>query len=191
LHARFLGLLVATVATAVVLTGGAALVLVAGVKVAFVAICKSVAVGSYMAAGVLAISDIRSGNNSSYRDFFKVSITGAITGAYDPIGRRISKTFQGKTTKYLWDGDMIIHEYIEQSNSAEADFQAITWLHEDGSFIPIAKLTGEDAYSIVTDHIGTPTSMLDHSGLVVWNTTFNIWGREHQQTQSKIVAELQ
>jgi len=30
---------------------------------------------------------------------------------YDPIGRWISKTFQGKTTKYLWDGDTIIHEY--------------------------------------------------------------------------------
>ena len=35
------------VATAVVLTGGAVLVLVAGVKVAFVAICKSVAAGVF------------------------------------------------------------------------------------------------------------------------------------------------
>jgi len=33
--------------------------------------------------------------------------------AYDALGRRIKKTFDGKTTRFVWDGDMPLHEWVE------------------------------------------------------------------------------
>jgi RHS repeat-associated protein len=32
---------------------------------------------------------------------------------YDPLGRRISKTFNGKTTRWVWDGNNPLHEWAE------------------------------------------------------------------------------
>jgi RHS repeat-associated protein len=32
---------------------------------------------------------------------------------YDALGRRVFKTFQGRTTRWLWDGDVILHEWTE------------------------------------------------------------------------------
>jgi RHS repeat-associated protein len=33
--------------------------------------------------------------------------------AYDALGRRIKKTFEGKTTRWVWDGDVPLHEWVE------------------------------------------------------------------------------
>ncbi|MCL1935055.1 MAG: contractile injection system protein, VgrG/Pvc8 family [Defluviitaleaceae bacterium] len=37
----------------------------------------------------------------------------AVTFKYDPLGRRISKSFDGITTKFVWDKDKVIHEWKE------------------------------------------------------------------------------
>jgi RHS repeat-associated protein len=36
-----------------------------------------------------------------------------VTFAYDPLGRRISKTFNGKITRWVWDGNNPLHEWVE------------------------------------------------------------------------------
>lgn len=37
----------------------------------------------------------------------------AVTFTYDALGRRISKTFMGKTTRWVWDGNVLLHEWVE------------------------------------------------------------------------------
>ncbi|MBO0933300.1 RHS repeat domain-containing protein [Fibrella aquatilis] len=35
---------------------------------------------------------------------------------YDALGRRVSKTFRGKTTRWVWDGDKPLHEWTYERN---------------------------------------------------------------------------
>jgi RHS repeat-associated protein len=52
----------------------------------------------------------------------------------------------------------------------------ITWLFEPESFAPLAKLVGDERHSIVTDHLGTPVSMLDAQGREVWASEIDTYG---------------
>jgi hypothetical protein len=49
-----------------------------------------------------------------------------------------------------------------------------TWVFEEGSFRPAAKLTKDKKYSIVTDYLGTPAQMYDEKGQLVWETHLDI-----------------
>ena len=133
---------------------------------------------------------------------------------YDALGRRIRKSFDDKITRWVWDGNNPLHEWVEylSSNSSEQnrsqqnftadEIQAyrrrkllqsiepqgppvfsegnidspITWLFDPESFAPMAKLVGDERYSIVTDHIGTPMIMFDDKGQQVWSGEADIWG---------------
>jgi RHS repeat-associated protein len=152
--------------------------------------------------------------------------------AYDPLGRRISKEFDGKATKFIWDGDKIIHEIVHEglgdasagrdgdggrdgirgdagdaggvagfSGGADAGGYGVSgdagtdgnasvtaWLFDEASFAPLAKLTETDAYTVITDHLGTPTAMVDQSGKKVWSETFDLWGRPHVEGETKVVG---
>jgi RHS repeat-associated protein len=52
----------------------------------------------------------------------------------------------------------------------------ITWLFEPETFAPLARLTPDRQESIVTDHLGTPTTLLDHTGTPTWNANLTTWG---------------
>ncbi len=109
-----------------------------------------------------------------------------VTFEYDPLGRRVSKTYKDKTTKFLWDGNKVIHEWKEYETEQQSTAQnIITWLYKDGSFVPIGKLTENDSYSIVTDHLGTPTEMYNSKGERVWKVIKDIYGR----TRHKVGGE--
>ena len=48
-----------------------------------------------------------------------------MTFAYDALGRRITKTYRGKTTNWIWDGNVPLHEWIELTEEAvDQDFTA-------------------------------------------------------------------
>jgi RHS repeat-associated protein len=36
-----------------------------------------------------------------------------VTFTYDALGRRLSKTFRGRTTRWIWDGNVPLHEWVE------------------------------------------------------------------------------
>ena len=44
-----------------------------------------------------------------------------VTFTYDALGRRLSKTFRGKTTKWIWDGNVPLHEWTESSGDAATE----------------------------------------------------------------------
>ncbi|MDR1668246.1 MAG: hypothetical protein LBS03_11255 [Bacteroidales bacterium] len=43
-------------------------------------------------------------------------------------------------------------------------FNLTTWVFEEGSFRPAAKLTEDKNYSIITDYLGAPVQMYDEKG---------------------------
>ena len=85
------------------------------------------------------------------------------------IKGRISKTYQGKTTRWVWDGNVPLHEWMEESD-------VTTWLFEEGTFIPAAKIVGDKSYSIITDYLGTPTEMYNSNGEKTWSVELDIYG---------------
>ena len=89
---------------------------------------------------------------------------------YDPLARRISKTYKGKTIRWVWDGNVPLHEWTEESD-------VTTWLFEEGTFVPTAKIVGDKSYSIITDYLGTPTHAFDSHGAKVWERNLDIYGK--------------
>ncbi|WP_455749961.1 RHS repeat domain-containing protein [Porphyromonas gulae] len=89
---------------------------------------------------------------------------------YDPLGRRISKQYRGTTTRWVWDGNVPLHEWAEESD-------VTTWLFEESTFVPAAKIVGDKSYSIITDYLGTPTHAFDSKGNKVWERNLDIYGK--------------
>ena len=102
----------------------------------------------------------------------------AVSFAYDALGRRVSKRFRGKVTRWVWDGNQPLHEWheLEMGPGAGSVAELTTWLFEEGSFAPVAKLTAQGAYSVVCDHLGTPLTMFDGQGKPTWEMTLDSYG---------------
>ena len=115
-----------------------------------------------------------------------------VTFKYDALGRRIEKTFNGRVHRYLWDGDVVLHEweYAETdrpqpivAENGEVSFDKpeptdnlVTWVHDTGSYVPTAKLVGGKRYGIVSDYIGRPVQAYDEHGTPVWQADYDIYG---------------
>ena len=115
-----------------------------------------------------------------------------VTFSYDALGRRIEKVFDGRVYRYLWDGDVILHEW----NYTEADRpntivtetgevtldrpepveNLITWVYDSDSYVPTAKLVDDKHYSIISDYIGRPIQAYDEKGNIVWQADYDIYG---------------
>ena len=107
---------------------------------------------------------------------------------YDALGRRTVKQYFGKVTRWVWDGNVPLHEWSykatemqqdEEENAPpkEPDGDITTWVFEADTFIPTAKIQGDKQYSIVSDYLGTPIQMYDGQGDMTWNCTLDIYGK--------------
>ena len=63
------------------------------------------------------------------------------------------------------------------NNPKEPLIDVITWVFEEGSFVPTARITDRGSQSIVTDYLGTPTQMYDSDGNKTWEAQLDIYGR--------------
>jgi RHS repeat-associated protein len=61
----------------------------------------------------------------------------------------------------------------------------VTWVFEEDSFVPCAKMEGEEKYSIVTDYLGTPTHAYNSAGAPVWERELDIYGKPRRVTGDK------
>jgi RHS repeat-associated protein len=62
----------------------------------------------------------------------------------------------------------------------------VTWVFEEGTFVPAAKLTEKQQYSIATNYLGTPEAMYREDGETVWTCELNSYGKVRNfQGQSK------
>jgi RHS repeat-associated protein len=111
---------------------------------------------------------------------------------YDALGRRISKASAAlppgaaaavpagarwTRTSFLWDDDVLLAE-----STTKDDPLAIVYLHEPGTFHPLAQLRRQAAHEPAVvlhyhlDHIGTPQEITDDDGEVVWAAELKAWG---------------
>ena len=115
-----------------------------------------------------------------------------VTFKYDALGRRIEKVFDGRVYRYLWDGDVILHEWdyaeadrpntiVTETGEVTLDRpepveNLITWVYDSDSYVPTAKIVGDKHYSIISDYIGCPVQAYDDKGNVVWQADYDIYG---------------
>ncbi|MBK3493252.1 RHS repeat-associated core domain-containing protein, partial [Pseudomonas sp. MF2857] len=93
---------------------------------------------------------------------------------YDPFGRRVSKTVEGKTTEFFWQGDKLIAEHHAERHRS--------YLYEPDSFRPLALLEGfgpkeTKPYHYQLDHLGTPQELTDTEGEIVWSAHYRAYGQ--------------
>lgn|GEM_PF-364064 len=106
-----------------------------------------------------------------------------VSFAYDPLGRRIKKESQDKTVRFLWDRDTLLHEWEEwecqHQNQISCNEQETltTWVFEDGSLAPSAKITPSGSYSIISNYLGVPEEAYDSEGRLVWSIELDMYGR--------------
>ena len=106
---------------------------------------------------------------------------------YDALGRRIEKSFHSHKTRWVWDGNVPLHEwketYTKDYDKEKGYFYnvekkpVITWVFEEGTFVPTAKLTADRQLSIVTNYLGTPEAMYSEEGESVWSCELSSYGR--------------
>ena len=101
---------------------------------------------------------------------------------YDALGRRLSKDAIGITC-WLWNGNVPLHEWTpsqrrnEQGEIEEYQKDLRTWLFEEESFVSLALFQDGKAYSIVTDHLGTPVEAYNEQGEEVWYRRLDMNGK--------------
>ena len=96
---------------------------------------------------------------------------------YDAFGRRLEKRRMASTFRFVWDGNVLLHETFKKDNSKNTELT--TWVFE--GFVPTAKLVNGKAYSIISDHLGTPILAIDSDGMEVWNRQLDIYGRVRKE----------
>lgn len=112
---------------------------------------------------------------------------------YDPLGRRTAKIYGEQITRWVWDGNTPLHEWkyaaddrpqtvadefgFESKDKEEPVNNLITWVFEEGTFKPAAKITEEKQYSIITDYLGTPVQMYDEQGTLSWQAQLDVYGK--------------
>jgi RHS repeat-associated protein len=119
---------------------------------------------------------------------------GIVTMTYDALGRRIGKQYGQTINRWAWDGNVPLHEWQEDAafiTPPTPQFKGteqpavmaamlvpdiVTWVFEAESFSPLAKLTANGNFGIITDHLGTPLSMYDQKGGTVWSADLNVYG---------------
>ncbi|CAM4076594.1 RHS repeat-associated core domain-containing protein [Flavobacterium branchiophilum] len=102
---------------------------------------------------------------------------------YDALGRRIWKNYKQTTTHWHWDGNVPLHEWKGFVSKDALSENLITWVFEEDSFSPIAKVKGNKYYSILADHLGTPIEMYQDDGSLFWERELNANGKTIKETQ--------
>ncbi|WDU60654.1 HNH/endonuclease VII fold putative polymorphic toxin [Pseudomonas poae] len=92
---------------------------------------------------------------------------------YDPFGRRISKTVDGKTSEFFWQGDKLVAEHHAGRHRS--------YLYEPDSFRPLALLEGygpkeTKPFHYQLDHLGTPQELTAPDGEIVWSAHYRAYG---------------
>lgn len=88
-----------------------------------------------------------------------ISTDATITYRHDALGRRIERARDGAGTRWIWHGDVLLHELGPDT---------VTWVFEPGGFAPLARLTAETRHAVVGDHLGVPLALFDDRGQLAW-----------------------
>jgi RHS repeat-associated protein len=114
---------------------------------------------------------------------------------YDALGRRTAKInyYKKEINRYIYDGNVLLHEFsydLAEKPKVIADDlgrlsfdkeeltnNLITWVFDEGTFVPQAKIVDGKTYSIISDYLGTPILSFDDKGNKVWERELDIYGK--------------
>ncbi len=118
---------------------------------------------------------------------------GVVEFEYDALSRRIVKIADGKVNRYVWDGNLLLHEWsynatnrprlvVQEDGQLRYDRKEpveniVTWVYDNSSFTPNAKLVDGKQYSIIADYLGTPVEAYNERGNKVWYRELNCYGQ--------------
>ena len=75
----------------------------------------------------------------------------------------------------------------EQGEIEEYQKDLRTWLFEEESFVPLDLFQDGKAYSIVTDHLGTPVEAYNEQGEEVWYRRLDMNGKVIEERSIKTI----
>ncbi|WP_032591998.1 RHS repeat domain-containing protein, partial [Bacteroides fragilis] len=113
---------------------------------------------------------------------------------YDALGRRLSKSFGTTVTRWVWNGNVPLHQWkqhreysvMEDRWNTDTEHRDMTvWLFDEESFVPVAMIKEGRSYSILTDQLGTPTEAYDTEGNEVWSRVLDMDGNLIEETGNK------
>ena len=113
---------------------------------------------------------------------------------YDALGRRLSKSFGTTVTRWVWNGNVPLHQWkqhreysvVEDRWNTDTERRDMTvWLFDEESFVPVAMIKEGRSYSILTDQLGTPTEAYDTEGNEVWSRVLDMDGNVIEETGNK------
>ena len=52
----------------------------------------------------------------------------------------------------------------------------VTWVYEEGSYVPVAKIQDGERYTIISDYMGRPVEAYNSYGTIVWQGDYDIYG---------------
>ena len=113
---------------------------------------------------------------------------------YDALGRRLSKSFGTTVTRWVWNGNVPLHQWkqhreysvMEDRWHTDTERRDMTvWLFDEESFVPVAMIKEGRSYSILTDQLGTPTEAYDAEGNEVWSRVLDMDGNVIEKTGNK------
>jgi RHS repeat-associated protein len=115
--------------------------------------------------------------------------SGEWLSAYDPLGRRIQKSWKGSTTEYFWDHNRLAAElgengslriYVYSDSSAIVPFMFVDYDSET------APTESGRRYFIASDQIGFPIQIENDRGEPVWRAKIDPYAVTHVQPGNKI-----
>ena len=89
---------------------------------------------------------------------------------YDALGRRVRKSGPHHEVRFIWSGNVPIHEI------AGRDRAWTSWIFAPRGFVPLAQVKDREMYPVITDHVGVPQEMVDRLGRVVWRLRSKAYG---------------
>jgi RHS repeat-associated protein len=87
---------------------------------------------------------------------------------YNYENQRVSKTVDGVTTYYVYDGHKLLGEYDTQGSAIKE------YIYLDDT--PIAVVSKSKTYMIYADHLNTPRRVVDENGTVAWSWESSPYG---------------
>ncbi|BBA32864.1 Rhs family protein [Methylocaldum marinum] len=102
---------------------------------------------------------------------------------YDPLGRRIEKRTGDKVTTFVWDGDALVGDWIEDPTDPVVPAKGVAreWVYYPETFELLALLGGRRGpNTLLHDHNdpnGCPIRLTDSKGEVLWAASYTAWGQ--------------
>ncbi|OAB78729.1 RHS repeat-associated core domain-containing protein [Cochleicola gelatinilyticus] len=72
---------------------------------------------------------------------------------------------------------MVNKDGVLENDRPEPLDKLVTWVFDEGTFKPAAKIIDGHSYSIVTNYLGTPVEMYNEAGEKTWEVEYDIYGK--------------